>query len=466
MLTGEPFIPESITVHLGRPSNSSAEDVTVSYPDYIKNVASSELYPTWPESALRANIYAIISFTLNRIYTEWYRSQGYDFDITNSIQYDQSFVKDREIYEPISRIVDEIFNNYIRRRGSVEPLFAVYCDGREVNCDGLTQWGSVSLAQEGLGPYEILTYFYGDDIDIVTDADIMPDIPSYPGTPLQLGSSGPYVVRIQSQLNRISNNYPAIPKISSDESAFNLATEDAVRKFQEIFNLPQTGIVDKSTWYKINYIYTSVKNLAQLNSEGLTLADLDFNVPETLEIGETGEIVRTFQYFLAVVGAYYNAVLPAEITGVYDEQTVNAVESFQRLFGIPATGSADIPTWRDLYGAYVGIVQNVPINIESENAVLFPGGILTEGITSEYVRVLQEYLNYLHGTYPEIPEINPTGYFGPVTRNAVLAFQRLFGLNPTGNVTADTWNMISDAYYDLRLGYAKRPGQAPGYTIS
>lgn len=465
-MPAEPFIPETVTVHLGRPDNPNAENVTVSFPEYIKNVASSELYPTWPESALRANIYAIISFTLNRIYTEWYRSQGYNFDITNSIQFDQSFVKGRDIYEPINRIVDEIFNEYISRRGSVEPLFAVYCDGREVTCQGLTQWGTVDLARQGYGPYDMLTYFYGDDIDIVTDANIQPNIPTYPGTPLRLGSGGNEVVRIQTQLNRISNNYPAIPKIPASGAAFDIATENAVRKFQEIFNLPQTGIVDKATWYKINYIFDSVKRLAQLNSEGLTLEEVTGPFPTELRPGDEGAAVRNMQYYLSVVGAYYSSVLPIRITGVYDQQTEDSVRSFQQVFGLPQTGVMDRTTWNDLYNAYLGIVENVPINLEGENAVLFPGVFLTEGMTNEYIRVLQEYLTYIHQSYPNIPEVSATGYFGPVTKSAVTAFQRQFGLNPTGNVGADTWNSISNTYNELKTGQAKLPGQAPGYTIS
>ena len=202
-MNGTPVIPETITVHLGTPS-SSAENVTVSFADYIKNVASSEIYPTWPENAIRANIYAQISYALNRVYTEWYRARGYDFDITNSTAYDQSFVKGRNIFENISEIVDEIFNDYIRRQGFVEPLFATYCDGVEVSCDGLSQWGSVTLAEEGVIPYDILRNYYGDDIDLVFDAPVVNVIESYPGTPLRVGSSGDDVRRIQNQLNRIS----------------------------------------------------------------------------------------------------------------------------------------------------------------------------------------------------------------------------------------------------------------------
>ena len=197
-----PVIPENITVHLGRPTES-ARNVTVPFADYIKNVASSEIYPTWPENALRANILAQISFTLNRIYTEYYRSRGYDFDITNSTAFDQSFVYGRDIFENISQIVDEIFNEYVRRSGSVEPLFAVYCDGINVQCNGVSQWGSVELANQGLTPYEILQYYYGDGIELVTDVPVVGSITSYPGTPLRLGSNGDEVYFVQTRLNRI-----------------------------------------------------------------------------------------------------------------------------------------------------------------------------------------------------------------------------------------------------------------------
>ena len=268
MLTGEPYIPETITVHLGTP-DSNAQNVTVDFMTYIKNVASSEIYPTWPETSIRANVYAIISFALNRIYTEWYRSRGYNFDITSSTQYDQKFINNREIFDTVSSIVDEIFTSYVRRQGTVEPLFTAFCNGTTVTCDGLSQWGTVSLADAGYTPYEILQYYYGDDIDIVTNAPVMTRTPSYPGTPLREGVVGNEVKTIQRQLNRISRNYPAIPKISSVDGVFGSYTREAVEKFQEIFNLQITGVVDEATWYKIAYIYTSVKRLAELNSEGI-----------------------------------------------------------------------------------------------------------------------------------------------------------------------------------------------------
>jgi hypothetical protein len=206
-------------VHLGAP-DSNAPNVTVPFADYIKNVASSEIYPTWPENAIRANVYAQVSYTLNRIYTDYYRSRGYDFDITNSTTYDQSFVNGRNIYENIEQISSEIFNSYVRRQGNVEPLFTAYCDGIKVQCNGLSQWGSLELANSGYTPYEILKYYYGDDIDIVTNVSIDGMDSSAPTIPLTVGSSGDDVRVLQLRLNRISNNYPSIPKIAALDGVF------------------------------------------------------------------------------------------------------------------------------------------------------------------------------------------------------------------------------------------------------
>lgn len=464
-MTGEPFIPEKITVHLGAPDDRSAMNVTVNFVDYIKNVGSSELYPTWPESALRANLYAIISFALNRIYTEWYPSRGYDFDITNDTRYDQYYVHGRDIFQPISDIVDEIFNNYIRRQGSVEPLFASYCDGVRTQCEGLKQWGTVDLAEQGYIPYRILTYYYGDNIDIVQNAPVAPNIPSYPGTPIQIGSAGDNVIRIQTQLNRIAGNYPAIPKIEPVTGSVDTNTADAVEAFQRIFNLPVTGVVDKATWYKINFIFTSVTQLAELTSEGLTISDLGLNLPKALVMGDSGGNVRALQYLLSVIGAYYDAVPPISVTGTYDEATANAVSAFQQLYGLPRTGETDSRTWEDIYRAYKGIADSVPVSSFREEIALYPGVMQREGMQNEYVRILQQYLTEIHREYPQIPQVSDTGYFGPVTKSAVTAFQRTFGLNPTGSVGAETWSRIGEVYSRVKYGYVKPAGQFPGYTI-
>ena len=208
-----PYVPRTITVHLG-PPDQWAENITVSFPDYVKNVASSEIYPTWEPAAIRANILAIISFALNRVYTEFYPSRGYDFQITSSTAYDQKFIRGRNVFENISQMVDEIFNNYIRRQGFVEPLSAKFCNGTTTTCDGLSQWGSQDLAKQGYNSMEILRTYYGDDIELVVDAPIQDITASYPGTPIRLGAVGDDVLRIQAMLNRISQNYPAIPKVS------------------------------------------------------------------------------------------------------------------------------------------------------------------------------------------------------------------------------------------------------------
>ena len=464
MLTGEPFIPSTIRVHLGAP-DEAAPNVTVSYPDYLKNVASSEIYPTWDEAALRANIYAINSFALNRIYTEWYPSRGYDFDITAVTQYDQKYIEGRQIYNNIAALVDELFDDYVRRQGRIEPLFTAFCNGTTSTCAGLSQWGTVDLARQGFVPYEILQYYYGDDIEIVRNAPVRSNTPSYPGNPLNAGDTGTPVQTIQIQLNRISRNYPAIPKIPSASGTFDSATEDTVRAFQRVFNLTPSGVVDKATWYKIAYIFTSVKRLAELDSEGLTLDELPMQFEEDLTPNMQNEQVRGLQYFLAVVGAYYESVDRIEITGVYDEQTAASVRSFQRVYGLPVTGIVDEATWNDIYRAYAGIAASIPIEDAEWIPLLYPGFVLQEGMTSDYIRVLQQYLTYIHRTIPAIPEVRDTGYFGPVTKSAVTAFQRYAGLNPTGAVGAVTWDGIAGLYSDLRFGYEKRPYQSPGYTI-
>ena len=463
MLTGTPYIPETITVHLGTP-DSNAPNVTVDFASYIKNVASSESFPTWPESSLRANIYAITSFALNRIYTEWYRSRGYDFDITSTTQFDQKFINGREYFQNISYIVDELFNDYVRRQGSVEPLFTAFCNGTTTTCAGLSQWGTVELANRGMTPYEILQHYYGDDIDIVMNAPVQSTMPSYPGIELKVCSIGNDVKSLQIYLNRISGNYPAIPKIAATDGVFGSDTEEAVRKFQEIFGLEVTGTVRCATWYKITYIYTSVKHIAELDSEGVRFEEIAQQFTEDLKIGMQSIEVSMLQYYLAVIGAYYEAVTPVDITGYFGEMTENSVKSFQRVFGLPQTGEVDRETRNDLYRAYQGIVESVP-PIYTDVA-LYPGTVLREGVSGESVKIIQEYLSLINKTYPNIPAVSNTGYFGPLTRQSVTAFQNQFGINPTGIVGAVTWDKIAGVYSDLRYGFDKRPYQNPGYTIT
>lgn len=459
-----PFIPEYITVHLGSPS-SNAENVTLPFVDYIENVASSEIYPTWPESAIRANIYAQISFALNRIYTEYYRSRGYDFDITNNTAYDQAFVNGRDIFGNIREIVAEIFNDYIRRQGSVQPLFAQYCNGTTVTCNGLSQWGTVGLADDGLVPFEILQYYYGDDIDIVRDTPIMGATPSFPTIPLRLGSTGDDVRSIQIRLNRISRNYPSIPKIAAADGIFSTDTEEAVREFQRIFNLSEDGIVGKATWYAIQRIYNAVKRITEINAEPIEISEVTKQYPGPLRLGNSGEAVRILQFLINNLSAYYNTIPPVDIDGIYGEATQNAVISAQNTFGLQADGVVGELTWNTLYNAYRGIVDTIPTVYTEGNTIPFPGVFLRIGSESEDVRVLQEYLNFISQTYTEIPRVNVTGYFGSMTDEAVRAFQRLFGLGPNGVVGFITWSEIASVYDDLYNGSQLNDGQFPGFNV-
>ena len=256
-------VPEFITVHMGTP-NSKAVNYTVPYAEYIKNVASSEIYASWPSNAIRANVYAIISFTLNRVYTEWYRNRGKDFTITNSTAYDHAFSYGRNIFKNISNIVDEIFSTYMKRPGVKQPLFSQYCDGKKVKCPGwMTQWGSKYLADEGYTPYEILTNFYGTNLDLVTAKQVEGIPLSYPGTPLKVGSKGSAVKEVQRYLNSISNNYPNIPKVAVD-GVYGTKTRDAVKKFQNVFNVNVSGVVEYDTWYALSNIYVAVNELSEL----------------------------------------------------------------------------------------------------------------------------------------------------------------------------------------------------------
>lgn len=360
-----PYIPESITVHLGVP-NSQARNVTVPFTDYLKNVASSEIYPTWDESALRANILAINSYALNRVYTEYYRSRGYDFDITNTTAYDQAFSEGRSYFENVSRLVDELFDTYIRRIGFVEPLAAKFCNGTTTTCEGLSQWGSEQLAQQGYNSIDILRYYYGDDIELVSNTPIQGIEESYPGVPLQSGSTGPFVTAIQSALNRISQNYPAIPKITPVDGIYGPVTEQAVTAFQRIFSLSPDGIVGPATWYQIIRIYVAVQRLAELQSLGQQQYVISA-YPEDLSLNDTGDGVRQLQYMLSVLSDFIPSIPPLTINGTFDRATRDAVRAFQQYAGFPVTGAVDAAVWDAIYAQFSSVEQAV-----FDQEVLFP----------------------------------------------------------------------------------------------
>ena len=401
-----PYVPQRITVHLG-PPNADAQNVTVSFSDYVKNVASSEIYPTWDESALRANILAIVSFALNRVYTEFYRSRGYDFDITNSTAYDQYFVNGRSYFENVSRLVDELFNDYLRRPGFVEPLAAKFCNGTTVTCEGLSQWGSENLAQQGLNSVEILRSYYGD-VEIVNNAPIQGITSSYPGTPLRRGTSGPSVVTLQVMLNRISQSYPAIPKISTVDGIFGSRTEAAVRAFQEIFNLSVDGIVGRATWNALVRIYIAVTRLAELRSQGQRYYSNSW-AHEPIEEGDTGIKVEHLQYMLSVLSSYIREIPPLNIDGIYGPATRNAVLAVQRRFGLPQTGEVDFDTWDEIYDQYSGIENTTFRDIED-----FPYTAAVAGVTSPRARYART------STMTQFPGVNlRSGNQDPVQQEVV-----------------------------------------------
>lgn len=288
----EPVVPEYIIVHNGGP-NSPGQNYTVRFPEYIKNVASSEIFSTWPETTIRANVYAIVSFTLNRIYTEWYPSRSKDFDITNSTAYDHAFSYGRNIYENISRIVDDIFATYIQRQGTSQPLLTQYCDGVQVQCPGwMTQWGSKYLGDEGKTPYDILTYYYGSDINLVTAKQVEGIPRSYTGSTLTIGSVGQPVIAIQTYLNRISQNYPLIPKVRVDGN-YGEGTKKSVEVFQGIFSLPKTGNVDYATWYKLSQIYVGVTKIAELRGSPISRKkEMEFTPPISIDSKMRGEVPK------------------------------------------------------------------------------------------------------------------------------------------------------------------------------
>lgn len=374
MPTVFPYVPQQITVHLGAPS-SYAANVTVPFADYVKNVASSEIYPTWEESALRANILAIVSYALNRVYTEFYRSRGYDFDITNNTAYDQAFVNGRSFFESISRLVDELFNDFLRRPGFVEPLAAKFCNGTTVTCEGLSQWGSQNLARQGYNSTQILRNYYGR-IEIVNDASIKGITSSYPGAPLRRGSSGPNVVVVQVELNRISQNYPAIPKLVTVDGIYGSRTEASVRVFQQVFGLSPDGIVGKATWYALVRLYTAVTALSELRSQGQQFYSISWAYPGALQVGDSGQKVRHLQYMLSVLSAYIPQIPPITVDGIYGSATRDAVISAQRWFGLPQTGTVDDETWDRIYDQFSGIENrtlrsevNFPTSQNSDTAV-------------------------------------------------------------------------------------------------
>ena len=461
-----PVIPEFITVHLGPPS-SNAPNVTVPFIDYIKNVASSEIYPTWPESALRANIYAQLSFALNKIYTEFYRSRGYDFDITNTTQFDQAYVQGRNIFSDISDIVDDIFDSYLRRNGAIEPLASQFCNGTTVTCNGLSQWGTVTLANQGYLPFQIIRYYYGDDVNIIGNVPVESVGESYPGTPLRLGDVGSDVQQVQILLNAISTNYPAIPKVPTG-AVFGESTENAVRTFQRIFNLTPDGIVGRATWYKLINLFTGINRLNELNARGDVIFGLSLEYPEALREGDTGQGVYTLQLMLNVLAEYYDTVPSVAEDGVYGPSTTSAVAAFQRTYGLPVDGVVGPLTWESMYNAIKGIYIATGRSSEFTTAPTFaqyPGAPLTMGARGNAVMTLQNHINDIVPVFASVTPVNPTGNYGPNTKAAVTELQSRLNLPQNGLVDENTWNGIERMHENVVRGSNAQFGQYPGFDM-
>ncbi len=436
-----PVVPNRITVHLGAP-NESVRDITVSFTDYISNVASSELYPTWPKNALIANIYAIISFAMNRIYNEWYRSKGYNFDITSSSVYDQAFVENRSTYENINNIVEEIFNNYVVKGNQIQPYFTRYCDGRKTQCDGLSQWGSVSLSNQGKGYLDILKYYYGNDISIQYDAPVGDVLEGYPGYEVKFGSAGNPVLAIQRDLRRIRKNYPAIPDIQTTLGIYDEETVEAVKKFQEIFSLPVTGVVDKATWYKIKYVYTSVKKLSDLYSEGLTEKEATFLYEDELNYGDTGIEVEHIHYFLDAI-AFLDPDIPRlQTNSIYNGNSITMVKAFQKKYGLPVTGVFTYQDWKVLKEIYQAILKSFPKEYEDYVDELYPDYFLVKGSTGKDVRRFQMFLLSICRYDHSIPGVIVNGVFDELTEKSVLKLQKDYGFEENGIVGPLLWRKV------------------------
>ena len=458
-----PIVPQEITVHLGPPS-SYAQNVTVPFVDYIKNVASSEIYPTWDDSAIRANVLAQVSYALNRIYTEYYPSRGYDFNITNSTAVDQKFIQGRNTFENIDRIVEEIFNDYIRRMGVTEPLAAKYCNGTTSTCAGLSQWGSQELAEAGYDSLQILRNYYGDDIEIVVDAPIGGIQSLYPGQPLRQGDSGSDVSALQVALNRISQNYPAIPKIDPVDGYFGSGTEAAVRKFQEIFNLTVDGIAGRATFNQIVKLYVSILKLSELVSEGQRIFGVPAQYPEVLAEGDTGENVMHLQYMLDVLSTFIEQIPPVEMTGTFDQQTRNAVIAFQKYKGITDNGIVNENFWDLLIREFNGIDQtvlsqeeNFP-NTESSTEVL-------PAASRSRITLLQQRLNRLGNAYPDIGAIPVSGMSNNATVYGVRKLQAMAGLPVTGKMDSDSWKALVQLEREMDYSRTTRHTQYPGNEL-
>lgn len=394
---------------------------------------------SWPEEALRANIIAQVSLALNRIWTEWYPSRGYSFNITGSPGYDQAYVNGRTVFAVMERLTAELFNTYVQRSGDAEPYYTEYCDGRTVTCPGMKQWGTVDRAREGLNALQILRYYYGNRVQLVTTNNIAAIPSSYPGSPLRRGSTGTNVRILQKQLSRIAKDYPSFGK-PAVTGTFDEATENSVKKFQKQFGLTADGIVGKATWYKISYIYVSVKDLAELTSEGETAEGIQSagGWPGTvLRRGSTGSSVEQVQFWLSDLAQFDSSLVRVSVDGSYGAATERAVRAFQQKQNLAADGVVGQTTWNALYAAWVDAQSDL-------GGTAWPGTALRRGDTGMEVRLVQFWLRLAADNYSALRTVTVDGSYGAATVSAVTAFQSLFGLTADGVVGRSTWNKLKE----------------------
>lgn len=394
---------------------------------------------SWPEEALRANIIAQVSLALNRIWTEWYPSRGYSFNITGSPGYDQAYVNGRTVFAVMERLTAELFNTFVQRSGDAEPYFTEYCDGKTVTCPGMKQWGTVDRAREGLNALQILRYYYGNRVQLVTTNNIAAIPSSYPGSPLRRGSTGTNVRILQKQLSRIAKDYPSFGK-PAVTGTFDEATENSVKKFQKQFGLTADGIVGKATWYKISYVYVSVKDLAELTSEGETAEGIQSagGWPGTvLRRGSTGSSVEQVQFWLSDLAQFDSSLVRVSVDGSYGAATERAVRAFQRKQNLTADGVVGQTTWNVLYAAWVDAQSDL-------GGTAWPGTALRRGDTGMEVRLVQFWLRLAADNYSALRTVTVDGSYGAATVSAVTAFQSLFGLTADGVVGRSTWNKLKE----------------------
>ena len=399
---------------------------------------------SWPEEALRANIIAQVSLALNRIWTEWYPSRGYSFNITGSPGYDQAYVNGRTVFAVMERLTAELFNTFVQRSGDAEPYFTEYCDGKTVTCPGMKQWGTVDRAREGMNALQILRYYYGNRVQLVTTNNIAAIPSSYPGSPLRRGSTGTNVRILQKQLSRIAKDYPSFGK-PAVTGTFDEATENSVKKFQKQFSLTADGVVGRATWNKVSFIYVSVKDLAELTSEGETAEGTQSTGgwPGTvLRRGSTGSSVEQVQFWLSDLAQFDSSLVRVTVDGSYGAATVSAVEAFQTLFGLTSDGVVGRSTWNKLKEVGLAVANKIVA------ANVAPGQFTTTtraGSSGTAVRAVQYYLRRLAAYYSDVPRVAVDGKFGAATTRAVKAWQSRAGLTVDGVVGRLTFQSLYDA---------------------